>query len=327
MTCPSQKHILLPSNEIKALIGLSEHNAKQITNGGVPKIHSNVVDIVSNRHRNTLTRNSTGPILNTFERPPFVGNVTHRKSSRNTSHQPSGPQPGTFNDPPQGMVNNYMLHEESDNLSISLPGLIANEYNSGNYSLSPILGIGSHNNAMDAYNELRHADCSIAVPPASTGGLPDLQDYSTVELPPLSYSTPDAQESAIVATASKAAIPVLTPSVRSPRNGGPPMQNHTIAPIPAHCPSQEYHELYLGNNLCSCGLSLKSRPSKVEKGFMCVECCVPFTTYKNGIRHARNAKKIHKCPTCHEYFARIDYCNSHKKICSGKKGEGFSRGV
>ncbi|KAF8517546.1 hypothetical protein BU17DRAFT_91687 [Hysterangium stoloniferum] len=247
----------------------------------------------------------------------------------------------------QGMMNNYSTaHEESDNLSISLPEHIANEYNSGNYSMPPILGtrllkygfvvtevelvgIGSHNNAMDDDTELGHANSSITVPPASTEGLPDLQgiiDHSTVELPPSSYSLPDIQDNATVAAASKATISVSTFSARSPRNGGLPMQNHTIVRIPDRCPSQEYHELYLGNNLCSCGLSPKSRRSKVEKAFMCIECRVPFTTRKNGIRHARSAK-IHECPTCHKSFARVDYRNSHKKFCSGKKGQGFSRGV
>ncbi|KAF8517551.1 hypothetical protein BU17DRAFT_91694 [Hysterangium stoloniferum] len=317
MTYPSQKHILHPSNEMVPLIGLSEHNAKEIASGGVLNMHPNVVDIVSNLDRNTLTHNSTGPILDTFERPPFVGSVAHWTFS----HQSSGPHLGTFNDLPQGMMNNYStLHEASDNLSIPQPGFIANEYNSGNYSMSPI-GIGSHNNAMDNYTELGHADSSVAgVPAVSTGGLSELQDYSTVELPSPSYSLPHTRDSATVVVPSTAAIPGSTPSARSPRNGDPPMQNHTIAPIPAHCPSQEYHELYLGNKLCSCGLSPKSRPSKVKKGFMCVECRRPFTTYKNGIRHARNVKKIHECPTCHKYFARIDYRNSHKKICSGKKG-------
>ncbi|KAF8517553.1 hypothetical protein BU17DRAFT_66872 [Hysterangium stoloniferum] len=300
------------------MVAVIERNAKHIASGGVLNIHTNVVDIVSNHDRNTLTGNSTSPILDTFERPPFVGSVAHWMSS----HQSSGPHPGTFNDLPQGMMNNYStLHE--DNLSISQPGFIANEYNSGNYSMSPI-GISSHNNAMDDYTELGHANSAFAVPAASTGGLPELQDHGTVELPLSSYSLPDVQGSATVATASKAAISVSTPSARSPRNGGPPMQNHTIVPILDRCP---YHELYLGITLCSCKLSLKSRPSKVEKAFMCIECSgVPFTTRKNGNRHARNAK-IHECSTCHEFFARVDYRNSHEKICSGKKGLGFSRGV
>ncbi|KAF8517545.1 hypothetical protein BU17DRAFT_66867 [Hysterangium stoloniferum] len=304
-------HIPLPSNDIGPRIGLSEHN-ELINNGGMLNIHPNIADIgyayaAPNRDRNTLTRNSTGPILDTvsYERPLFAGSVANRASSHNTSHQPSGLQPRTFNDLPQGMVNNDgILHE--DNLSIPLLGLIANEYSSGDYSMSP-----------------------ISIPPASTENLFDLQGiidyYSTVDLPPPSYSLPDIQDSATVAAASKAAIPVSTPCAGSSRNGGPSMQNHTITRIPSRCPSKEYHELSLGNKPCSCGLS---RPSKVEKGFMCTECSgVAFTTRKNGMRHARNAKKIHECPTCHEYFARIDYRNSHKKFCSGKRGQGFSRGV
>ncbi|KAF8517542.1 hypothetical protein BU17DRAFT_66864 [Hysterangium stoloniferum] len=290
MTYPSQQHILDPSNEMVPLIGLSDHNAKQIANRGVLNIHPNAVDIVPNRDRNTLTPNSTGPILDTFKSLPFVRSVAHWTSS----HQSTGPHPGMFNDLLQGLMNNYSTTHE-DNLSIPLPGPIANEDSSGNHSMSPIL-----------------------VPAVSTGGLSELQDYSTVELPSPSYSLPHTQYSATVGAASKAAIPVSTPSPGSPGNGGPPMESHTIVPIPDSCSSKEYHEL----------LSPKSRPSKVEKGFMCIECSrVPFTTRKNGMRHARNAKKIHQCPICHEYFARIDYRNSHKKFCSGKKGQGFSRGL
>ncbi|KAF8517544.1 hypothetical protein BU17DRAFT_91685 [Hysterangium stoloniferum] len=308
-----------PSNDTGPLIGSSEHN-EQITNGGVLNIHPNVADIdytyaAPSRDRNTLTRSSTGPVLDTvsYERPLFAGSVANRASSHNTSHQPSGLQPGTFNDLPQGMVNNDgILHEASDNLSIPLPGLIANEYSSRDYSMYPISRTDSYNNTMDDYTELEHANSSVAgftenlfdlqstidsSTVESIESLPDPQDYySTVELPPPSYSLPDIQDSATVATASKAAVPVSTPSAKSPRNGGPPMQNHTITRIPDRCRSKEYHELYLGNNLCSCGLSPKSRPSKVEKGFMCIECGVAFTTRKNGDRHARNAK-IHKCPT------------------------------
>ncbi|KAF8504039.1 hypothetical protein BU17DRAFT_101520 [Hysterangium stoloniferum] len=329
MTYPSQQHILLPSNDSGPLIGLSEHN-EQITNGGVLKIHPNVADVAPNCDRNTPTCNGTGPILNTvsYERLLFVGSVAHRMSSQNTSHPPSGPQPGMFTDLPQGMVDNYsILHGASDNLSTPLPGLVTNEYSPGDYSVSLISGTDSYNNTMDDYTELGHANSSVAE------SLPDLQgitDYSTVEstesLPDLQGIT-DIQDSATVAAASKAAIPVSTPSGTSPRNGGPPMQNHTIARIPSRCPSKEYHELYLRNKSCSCGLRPKSRTSKGEKAFMCIECGVAFTTRKNGIRHARNAKKIHECPSCHEFFARIDYRNSHRKFCTGKNGQRFSRGV
>ncbi|KAF8517555.1 hypothetical protein BU17DRAFT_66874 [Hysterangium stoloniferum] len=290
MMHPAQQRILHPSNEMVPLIGLSEHNAKQIASGGMLNVHPNVADIVSNRDRNTLTRNSTGPILHTFERPSFVGSVVHWTSS----HQSSGPHPGTFNDIPPGMVNNYSTVHE-DNLSISLPGLIANEDSSEFYSMSPI-GLSSHNNAMDDSTELGHANSFVAVPPASTESLVDLQGiigYSTIELPPPSYSFPNIHDSAPV--------------------------NHTIVRMPDRCPSKEYHELYLGNKSCSCGLSPKSRQGKVEKGFMCIQCRVPFTTRKNGNRHARSAK-IHECSTCHKFFARVDYRNLHGKNCSGKKG-------
>ncbi|KAF8517550.1 hypothetical protein BU17DRAFT_91691 [Hysterangium stoloniferum] len=50
--------------------------------------------------------------------------------------------------------------------------------------MSPILGIGSHNNVIDDDTELGHADSSVAVPSPSTGDLLDLQgiiDYSTVD--------------------------------------------------------------------------------------------------------------------------------------------------
>ncbi|KAF8517543.1 hypothetical protein BU17DRAFT_91684 [Hysterangium stoloniferum] len=331
MTYPSQQHIPLPSNDIGSLIGSSEHN-EQITNGGRLNIHPNIADIgyayaAPNRDRNTLTRNSTNPILDTvsYERPLFVGSVANRTSSQDTSHQPSSPQSGTFNDFLQGMVNDdSILHEASDNLSIPLPGLIANEYSSRDYSMCPISRTDSYNDTMDDYTELEHANSSVADYGES---FRSTRHHRAVESTESIPDPQDIQDSATVAAASKAAIPVSTPSSGSPRNGGPSMQNHTIAPIPGHCPSKEYHELYLGNEPCSCGLSPKSRPSKVEKGFMCIQCGVAFTTRKNGTRHARNAKKIHECPTCHKSFARIDYRNSHKKFCSGKKGQGFSRGV
>ncbi|KAF8517548.1 hypothetical protein BU17DRAFT_91689 [Hysterangium stoloniferum] len=85
MTYPSQKRILHPSNEMVPLIGLCEHNAKQIASGGVLNIHPNVIEIVSNRDRNTLTSSSTSPILDTFERPPFVASVAHWTSSHQSS--------------------------------------------------------------------------------------------------------------------------------------------------------------------------------------------------------------------------------------------------
>ncbi|KAF8517549.1 hypothetical protein BU17DRAFT_91690 [Hysterangium stoloniferum] len=75
--------------------------------------------------------------------------------------------------------------------------------------MSPILGIGSHNNAMDDCTELGHTKSSTAVPAASTVGLPDLHgiiDYSTVEFLPPSYSLPDAQDSATVPP-----LPLTTP--------------------------------------------------------------------------------------------------------------------
>ncbi|KAF8517554.1 hypothetical protein BU17DRAFT_66873 [Hysterangium stoloniferum] len=262
MTYPSQQHILLPSNEIRRLV--AEASSKFIPRSPI---------LFSNRDQNTLTRNSTGPILDTVssERPLFVKSVAHRTSSQNTFHQPSGRHPGTFNDLPQGMVNDYItLHEVSA---------------------------------------------------ASTGGLPDLQgiiDYSTVELPSPSYCLPDTQDSATVAATSKVSIPVSTPSARSPRNEGPLMQNHTIAPTRGCCLPKSIMSC-IWETICARGLSLKSRPSKVEKEFMYIECRVPFTTRKNGIRHARNAKMIHECPTCHETFARIHHRNSHKKFCSGRR--------
>ncbi|KAF8517570.1 hypothetical protein BU17DRAFT_66889 [Hysterangium stoloniferum] len=160
-----------------------------------------------------------------------------------------------------------------------------------------------------------HEDAAVTIP--------RLSSYSTVEHPPPSSSLPDTRDSATVVPASKAHIPVSTPFTRSPGNGGPPMQNHTIVPIPDRCPSKEYH-VYLRTTGCSCELSLKGRPSKAEKRFMCSECCLPFTTKKNGIRHARSVEKIHKCPICHKSFARVDFRNLHKKYCSGKKGQGFS---
>ncbi|KAF8517552.1 hypothetical protein BU17DRAFT_66871 [Hysterangium stoloniferum] len=106
------------------------------------------------------------------------------------------------------------------------------------------------------------------------------------------------------------------------------MQNHNIAHILGRCPSKEYHELYLGNKLCSCGLSPKSHPSKVENASMCIGCGgVPFTTRKNGIRHASNAERIHEYPTCHDFFFCVSTTATRTRKIVVKKGQGFSRGV